>query len=187
MGFNKTAKVISLLIPVVALVLALELFAMLRRQPGQLGEPNRTALQNLPAGWTSYTDPDFHLSFGYPASWTHGGIEELPGGPRTSRTVGFSNASSTGFFSENNSLFLARSTIDDVVNNVLNYEPYGTNPIIQHVTVAGQDARLIWPSSDAKSRPDQLTLYLKCPSGGVFYMEADKEHMPLIIQTMRFQ
>jgi hypothetical protein len=149
-------------------------FGYVRMQPEQITVPSPSNLANLPAGWTSYTDPDFHLSFGYPASWTFGGFEELPGEPgggHSSRTGGYSNASGTGFFRLSNWLLHVQGTIDDAVNSYCIHltHPCGAKPIIQKLTVAGQDARLIWPSSDSGMNLAPTDLFVVVPRSADYF------------------
>src|SRR3954451_1879669 len=82
-GFSKP---VSLLVVVLVIGAVIGVCAYYFRHPLQTAQsptlptsttqtPTSTQPSNLPnlsAGWTTYTDQDFHLSFGYPATWTGG-------------------------------------------------------------------------------------------------------------------
>ena len=201
MGINKNAKVISVLVVVAGLFAAVAVYfrtEQAHESPGSVivqaptvvpsavstltPAPTSEAAVNLPSGWTTYTDPSSHLSAGYPASWTFGGIEDGKGG--------FSNASSTGFFSMGDDLFQRQVSLDDVVKTDCNHllQPCGAKPIIQTLTVAGQDARLVWPSKDSRGNPNEVYLYVSPPTHcGFIYIEVAKDYVRDIIRTMKFQ
>jgi hypothetical protein len=205
-GFSKA---ISILIAVLVIGAVLGVYAYYHKQSSQIAQTatssakkptstSPTSLPNLPAGWATYTDPDFHVTFGYPASWTAGGFKTTPvqpGNPNLysfqpppSRTGGYSNSDRSAFFYTSNAFFGPyRNTIDDLVQTFVNHptKPYGSNPTIQILTVNGQNARLVTPSADGGPG---LFLYVECPNKcGIFFLNADKDHMMQIIQTLQFQ
>lgn len=190
--FRGSSKALLLLIVVLVVGAAISIYIFYHKQPQQMNEitsptspiriPQSTTSSirqsNVPSGWTTYTDPQFHLSFGYPASW--GDIYRS--GYYTS------TSSEKGFFRVSNFLYQTRTSIDDEIsienNTPRRFHPYGSKPVIQKLIIDGQDARLIWPSADGQKDP---SLYIECPqSCGIFYMEADKDHIQQIIQTMKF-
>jgi len=208
--FRNTSKAVSLLSLFLVLGVGMGVYAYYHRQPQQVAQTTPpttittapssatpvTSLPSLPAGWKTYTDPDFHLSFGYPSSWNKGGIDETQGAPDNpvSRSGGFGDESGVHFFYITNTYHGTPASLDEIVDMDIHsptrkpgLPQFGSSPTVKKLSIAGQDARLVFPSADSK-RQDRPVLYIKCPgTSGIFYMEASKSDIEQIIQTMKLQ
>lgn len=88
-----------------------------------------------PTGWQSYTDPEFQVTFSYPANWSR----EQEEGVRFSGSDGFLVAIGLGSPHD-----LQQTAENEAAHHLL---PYGANPAIETLTLkSGQEARLIVPT-----------------------------------------
>ncbi|MCB0037821.1 MAG: LysM peptidoglycan-binding domain-containing protein, partial [Anaerolineales bacterium] len=88
-----------------------------------------------PIGWQSYTDPEFQVTFFYPADWSR----EQEEGVRFSGSDGFLVAIGLG-----SPRGLQETAETEAAHHLL---PYGANPAIETITLkSGQEARLIVPT-----------------------------------------
>jgi TolB protein len=137
------------------------------------------------SGWGTITDHTFGVSFRYPAGWQ----------PADAGEPGARFAGEDGFFEIG---AMGGDSLDDVVAAEAGHHlrPYGSQPIIESLRVAGQEARLILPASDQPSgMAAQAALIVRYPrpvtlsgqSVPFFVLWADAAHIRTIAQTLQFR
>ena len=91
------------------------------------------------SGWQSYTNPTFKISLKFPANWTR-----TQGDPASGERFGAADGYVA--ISAANAM-----SIDALAQSEANKpgQPYGPNPRIENLTIQGQPARLITPSTAA--------------------------------------
>jgi hypothetical protein len=136
------------------------------------------------SGWRTYSNRTLNVEIKYPPDWH--------------RIAGFSYryGGKDGFFQLNAAQGEALK-VDQAAKNEANQRqrPYGSNPTITSLKVAGQEARLIMPSAD---QPKDLNMRAAvvvrmpepCCIGSQRYtflvLWADKEHIRTIADTLKF-
>jgi hypothetical protein len=130
-----------------------------------------------------YTNSFYNISLSYPGEW-----EVVPGYSE----YGDKLAGQDGFFIINGA---GGGTIDEIVGSEANHRlrPYGANPTIEEIQIAGQPARFIWPSDDAQME-NQSALIVQYPkpvlisgnSYSFFILYADQAHLRSLSKTLRF-
>ncbi|MCB9151156.1 MAG: hypothetical protein H6641_20550 [Caldilineaceae bacterium] len=108
-------------------------------------------IEPVETDWKTFRSSRFGVEFEYPASWQ-------PSPDDAERYSG-----SNGFFVLNAS---SGATLDDFADSEINHplRPYGVNPQVIPMTVAGQDARLILPSTNQSSElRQQSALVVRYP------------------------
>lgn len=136
------------------------------------------------SGFSTYTNNEYRISLEYPSSWKPNKAympEKFEG--------------SDGFF-----LIAAVAGVDSI-DEVAGWDayhklkPYGSEPTIEKMTIAGQDARLILPSQDQPPEMNgQAGLIVRYPSPVTinnqvyryFVLWADKDHIKSIGETIKF-
>lgn len=134
---------------------------------------------------TKYTNYVYKVNLSYPSDWqpAAGANYDHYEGPD-----GFFMIAAIGD---------ATSSIDDLAKSEANHvlKPYGSKPLIDSTTVAGQNARIITPSSDqADVNNNQAAVIIKFPKPatlnkqvyGYLILWADKDHLPDIIRSLSF-
>ncbi|MDD7795877.1 peptidase M56 [Clostridium sp. 'White wine YQ'] len=131
-----------------------------------------------------YESKKFNISLRYNKDW--------------SKSAGYSDKfeGKDGFFQISASTGKDLS-IDEVAKNEATHilEPFGSNPKIIKITIDGEEARLIMPSSDqSKDFSNQAELIVKYPKAITidneayyyFILWADKNHIESISKTLKF-
>jgi hypothetical protein len=131
-----------------------------------------------------YENKKFNISLRYNTDW--------------SKSPGYSDKyeGKDGFFQVSAATGKELS-IDEVAKNEATHilEPFGSNPQITKLTIAGEEARLIMPSSDQlKDFNNQAELIVKYPKAITidnetyyyFILWADKSHIESISKTLKF-
>ena len=139
-------------------------------------------------GWQTYENAYYRLSLAYPAHW-----QAVPGygGPESGDTR---YAGDDGFF---HVTAMNAGTIDDAATSYAEHvaQPYGARPIIEHLQVWEQEARLILPSMDQLSAMGgEAMLIVRYPQSTTsadypyqfLALAADLTHIRTIAQTLRF-
>jgi TolB protein len=135
--------------------------------------------------WSSYASPRFRVKLSYPSHWASVNAVD------TDRYDGYN-----GFFIVS-ALGGGYANVDQALLKVVGSQlrPYGTAPTIEHLTVAGQDARLVLPSADQASELNhQAAFIVAYPRpiryGTEFYLYAvlwaDADHIRTIVSTFSF-
>jgi len=137
------------------------------------------------SSWVTWQPPMFQVELRHPAGW-----QEIPGydGQRRGGQSGFVMTNAVG---------QEGTSLDQAVRLMTEHmlRPYGTNPTVETLTVAGQDARLILPSDDQpQGMRGEAALVVTYPSpvsmGGSTYrylvLYADSDHIRGIASTVRF-
>ncbi|RCX16613.1 hypothetical protein DFR58_110110 [Anaerobacterium chartisolvens] len=132
----------------------------------------------------TYSNTDYHVSLKYPSDW------EL----NPKYTVRYEDKD--GFFQisaiNGEGLSIDKVTELDTLHKL---QPYGSNPQIKELTIQGQEARLILPSTDQpKEMQNQAGLIVKYPTAVkidnttyfYFVLWADKAHIEQISKTISF-
>jgi LysM repeat protein len=128
-----------------------------------------------------YANRDYQVSFLYPANWQRVNDERYEG--------------PDGFFLVN--AIASTGSIQEVCRNEAFHvlRPYGSSPITERLTIQGQEACLIIPSSDQP--PDmhgQAALIVRYPApvtinnqtDNFFVLYADKNHIRQLARTLEF-
>jgi len=118
--------------------------------PPPTSQPNPTADVS---GWGTYTHHTFGVSFRYPAGWL----------PTAAESDGTRFAGEEGFFHIG---AMGGDSLDEVVASEAGHtlQPYGSQPSVERLQVAGQEARLILPADDQPAgTADQAALIVHYP------------------------
>jgi TolB protein len=134
-----------------------------------------------------YSNPFFQVSLQYPEHWQH-----VEGEPQS----GDRFAGDDGFFLVS-AMDGGDMSLDEVAasegGHVL--QPYGSQPTVKSLAVAGQEARLILPSADQSMGPHgQAALVVRFPVpveiGGhlypLFVLTADPDHILDLAASLQF-
>lgn len=158
------------------------------RNEGEQGNPSLTPEEMVlpdPPTFNTFISNKYKISFKYPSAWVKN--------PRYADKY----EGKTGYF-EVSDLSSNEGTLDEVTQDEINlpYKPYGSTPKVTKLTVDGEPARLIYPSSDQikplSDREAALIVQYKTPLAveGAPYpyviIWSDRIHMPLIIKTFKF-
>lgn len=154
--------------------------------------PPAAAVVRAPAPWVTLRHPGYHVSLRHPGDWVvDPGYDELYGGPTRLRgSDGFVGLDAIGGEGEPDSL---DAVAVDLANHPL--RPYGSTPLVESITVAGQPARLITPSEDQPeaSRGEAMVLvaYPKAVSLGgkpyqFFVLYVDVAHLSEVLASLAF-
>ncbi|MDQ0874326.1 hypothetical protein QFZ77_002985 [Paenibacillus sp. V4I3] len=150
-----------------------------------LAEPQKLHDGTKPPNYNIYKNVDYQVEFQYPKSWK----------PVTGYTPA-KYEGTDGYF-----LISAVSgvglNIDDVVkfNAYHKLQPFGSRPKIESLSISGQEARLILPSTDQDEHMhNEASLIIKYPSpvtinGDKYYyliIYADQNHIYQIGNTVTF-
>jgi hypothetical protein len=150
----------------------------------------QTVLPTSPdaASWLTYTSEYFAISLAHPAHW-----QPVPGygGPESGDTR---YAGGDGFF---HVTVMNAATIDEAAASHAEHvlQPYGSRPIIEHLQIQGQEARLILPSVDQISDVGgEAMLIVRYPSPvhaadypyRFLALAADVDNTRMIAATLRF-
>jgi TolB protein len=133
-----------------------------------------------------FSSQEYHVSLQYPSAWEQSSLYSVP-----------MYEGSDGFF-EIAAMDGAGVAIDQAAeidaHHVL--KPFGANPSIETLEIAGQEARLIKPSDDQQqaSQKNLSELIVRYPEvvqiGGnnycYFILWSDKSHIDLIAKTIKF-
>lgn len=141
---------------------------------------------NNPNRLDTYSNPQYKVTFNYPASWN------LIGGYDYDRYEG-----ANGFFGVSG-IGGETLTLDEATKNAYSHPllPYGEHPVIEKIKVDGQPAKLILPSEDQDpSMKNQAELIVEYPVPVViagntykfFVLWADKDNIRAIIPTITFR
>lgn len=136
--------------------------------------------------WSTYINARFGVVLQYPPSWTRN--------PRYSGSFGERYEGPDGFFQVNAG---TGGSLDDVARSHAEHKlkPYGSQPSIIPLQVAGEEARLIWPSDDQpNAMGGQAQLLVRYPRprdlpGDIyphFILWADKQHVYAIARSIQF-
>ena len=136
------------------------------------------------SGWRTYTNRTFDVTLKYPSEW-----KRIPG-------HNYRYGGNSGFFQVDATLGEALN-INQVAKNEAEHvlRPYGSKPTITILKVAGQDARLIMPSTDQpKEMKVQATVIVRMPKPtqigcqryNYLVLWADKNHIRQIAGTVKF-
>jgi hypothetical protein len=149
--------------------------------------PTATPTPGVP-GWSTFSSPAYGVSLQYPAGW-----QSVPGysDPEAGETK---FAGPDGFFQIS---AMSGDGLDQVVASEAEHHlrPYGSQPVIENVRVAGQEARLILPSADQPAAmAGQAELIVRYPEPVTlagydyefFVLWADQDHIRAIAQTVQF-
>lgn len=138
---------------------------------------------DVASGWDTYRSERFAVSFRYPTGWE---LDTVHGGEAYKGADGYFILDAIGS---------AGATIDAVTAGQVNHHllPFGTDPAIEELEIAGQKARLILPAADA-SMGDQALLIARYPQPvtiqgtdyDYFALYADRAHIRTIAQTLQF-
>lgn len=135
-----------------------------------------------PRPWLTYTNTAYNITFMYPSRWSRIDDERCEG--------------IDGFF------HIIAAASDSDLDAVCNHEayhklkPYGTKPVISHLSDKHHKACLILPSDDQPmAMHEQSALVLECPEEIVIngstcnflILRADKKHIKDIIGTLKMQ
>jgi hypothetical protein len=135
--------------------------------------------------WKTYSDAELGISLEYPANWQ---FDAVHGGVKYGAEDGFFILDAIGSPGE---------SIDQVAATQAGHHlrPYGTQPTIESLEVAGQEARLILPSADA-TMGDQAMLIVRYPQPRMIgssdhayeflVVYADQAHIRDIAHTLQF-
>jgi hypothetical protein len=136
--------------------------------------------------WSTYTNTFFAVSLQHPADW-------IPVAGYSSSDAGdIRYEGVTGFFHVGS---MDADSIDQAASHEADHVlmPYGSQPTIETLTVQGQDARLVLPSSDQSGMMHQAALIVRYPfvasldwSPRYFVLYADLAHIRTIVETIRF-
>lgn len=138
-----------------------------------------------PSGNATYTNNEYGISLEFPSTWKPN-KQYTP--PRFEGSDGFFLVAATAGGPEG-----IDGAADAEANHVL--KPYGSNPTIEKLTIAGQDARLIMPSDDQSAdMKGQAGLIVKYPNPitiknqtyKYFVLWADKDHIKNIGESVKF-
>lgn len=150
--------------------------------PDVLPTPTSTAVE-----WSPFTNPIFAVSLNYPAHWV------VDPGYSTPEQGDIRFTGDDGFFMINAA---DAESIDVYVASEANHilKPYGSAPILEYLTLQGQDARFIWPSAD-QSMPEQAALVVQYPqpvsigsyNNTLFVLYAGIDYIRAIADTVTFE
>lgn len=146
--------------------------------------PTRTPTPDPLAHWVTYASPAYNVTLRYPAAWSKDPRYDLPNQERYLGPDGFFQVSAA-----------SAASLDAAANSEANHalHPYGTHPTITSLRVAGQEARLILPSSDQPGEmAGQAALIVLSPKpitlGSETYpylvLWADQDHIKTIESTL---
>ncbi len=134
------------------------------------------------AGWQTYTNPDFQVTFQYPAGWQPvPGYEARYGGPD-----GFFQVSALSGLG----LTVAEACELEATHRL---QPYGSQPQVGQLRIQGQEACLILPSADqGQEMMEQAALVARYPQTisiageryDYFILMADRTHLERIALTL---
>ena len=133
----------------------------------------------------NYKDEVFMVKLAYPKEWSPNNLYDPP---RYEGETGFFQISAVSGIGLN---------IDQLAKLEVEHKllPYGAEPVVEDLLIAGQEARLILPSEDQNTEMDnQAGLLIKYPTQVVikgegydyFVLWADKEHIRSIGETIKF-
>jgi len=156
-------------------------------RPSPTTEPTRTPTPDPVADWSTYSSAVYNVTLRYPSEWSLDPRYNQPNGERYVGPDGFFQVSAS-----------RAATLDDAAASEANHalDPYGTHPTITTLTVAGQEARLVLPSTDQPPEMrGQAALIVVSPRpiklGTTAYpylvVWADQGHVTTIASTLRFQ
>jgi hypothetical protein len=137
-----------------------------------------------PGAWKEYVNPDYAVSLRYPGEWQQTGDARFEG--------------QDGFFAMD--AMSSGYSLEDTCANVANHtlKPYGSNPIIEYLSIQGANGCLVLPSDDAPPSEKSLaTLILPYPAPvrvhcneiahfNYFVLDADKDHIRQIADSVSF-
>lgn len=148
-------------------------------------------------GWNVYNEQRLGVIFQLPDSWGrvehNGALHEFEG---QDGFLTFGNTISPVFSNEPiEEICQKEIELADAKYQALGQKPYGENPEVDTIQVDHQAACLILPSADQNPRFEgDALLVSEYPAGftlepgqpEVFTMEADKDHIESIAETIRF-
>ena len=146
--------------------------------------PTRTLTPDRLATWVTYTNSAYAVTLRHPATWAKDPRYTLPNQERYVGADGFFQVSAA-----------SAPSLDVAASNEANHplHPYGAHPTITTVRFAGQDARLILPSSDQPTEmAGQAALIVLSPkpirlgsdSYAYLVLWADRGHIQDIASTL---
>jgi hypothetical protein len=161
--------------------------------PATENQPKVTALP----GWKGYTEQRLGIIFQLPKAWQrverNGALHEFEG---QDGFLTFGNTISPVFSNETlTDICQKEIELADAKYQALGQKPYGEHPKVESIQVDHQDACLISPSTDQDAHFETRSLLvceyppdftLKSGQPRVFTMEADKDHIEGIAETIRF-
>lgn len=161
--------------------------------PATENQPKVTALP----GWKVYTEKRLGIIFQLPVEWQrverNGALHEFEG---QNGFLTFGNLISPVFSNETlTDICQKEIELADAKYQSLGQKPYGEHPKVEAIQVDHQDACLISPSADQDAHFETRSLLvceyppdftLKSGQPRVFTMEADKDHIQSIAETIRF-
>jgi TolB protein len=154
-------------------------------RPTETPTATATTKAGTTADWQTYSDAEFGVSLDYPAGWA---FDAVHGGVRYAGEDGFFILDAIGS---------PGASIDQVAASQAGHHlrPYGSQPTIEGLEAAGQEARLILPSADA-TMEGQAMLIVRYPqprtigASGYAYeffaLYADQQHIRDIAHTLQF-
>lgn len=132
-------------------------------------------------GGIPYTNFALNVTFDYPAQWEYAPTT-AEFNQRQDRFTG-----KDGFFT----LFTETPgavSLDEEAERYRSDKTYGTSATVQSLTMQGRDARLVLPSSDQPADAHGAAALIIQPPDSHAYLvlEADGQHIRVIMQTLRF-
>jgi TolB protein len=140
----------------------------------------------IPAIWRTFTSADYAVTLRYPPGWVRDPRYTLPDQERLTGSDGFFQVSAS-----------SAESIDAAADHEAHQmqQPYGSRPTITPLRVAGQDARLILPSTDQpRDMSGQSAIIVRSPQpirlAGASYpylvLWVDQAHVRAVVSTLRF-
>ncbi len=135
-----------------------------------------------------YSNREYHVSLQYPSTWKQSSLYSTP---RYEGSDGYFELDAAGGTATGTAYEVAEAAAHHIL------KPFGSNPSIERLEIAGQEAWMIKPSADQgqQSFPKHLSeLVVKYPQavqiGGntycYFLLYADQSHIDAISQTIKF-
>lgn len=129
----------------------------------------------------SYSNSQLGVALEYPSSWK--------GEKSGERYIG-----RNGFFGVDAVSASEETSVETIARNVANHKlrPYGTSPHIIPLSIAGQDARLIYPSDDQEQKAGVLIASYPRPitvgdtTYSFFVLYADVDHLQSLAESVTF-